>query len=302
MLRKILFGTVIFVGLYAGFIRVQVLFSPSGRQASTQEEGEKKAMQHQLYSFSFSKYTPEGNKEIEIEGDSANLLADTVHLQNVVAKAYAEEVPVTITADTGDYNKSKNKVRLQENVVATTADGTRLLTEELDIYPAEHVLESHIPVKVKKDNINIDGVGARGDSQLKKVKFKKNVTVVIRNSGSQGPGQSSGEPTVITCDGPLIINYDKNIAHFYENVVAEDGRGKLMADKMDVYYNKVSKKVSKIVALGHVVIENPDGNQTFSDSVIYLADEGRVILGGDTEALYYGRGAREEALNQGIPE
>jgi hypothetical protein len=36
-----------------------------------------------------------------------------------------------------------------------------------------------------------------------------------------------------------------------------------------------------------VVIENPDGNKTYSDNVIYLADEGKVILGGDTEALYF---------------
>ncbi len=135
----------------------------------------------------------------------------------------------------------------------------------------------------KKDNINIEGEGARGDSNLKKVKFKKNVTVVV-----QDPKAKAAGPTVITCDGPLTIDYEKNIAHFKENVVAQDARGKLSADIMDVYYNKVSRQVAKIVALGNVVIENPDGNKTYSDSVIYLADEGRIILGGDAEALYFG--------------
>jgi lipopolysaccharide export system protein LptA len=93
------------------------------------------------------------------------------------------------------------------------------------------------------------------------------------------------------------VDYEKNIAHFKDNVVAEDNRGKLMADVMDVYYNKVSSQVSKIVALGNVVIENPDGNQTFSANAIYLAEEGRVILGGDTEAIYF----QGENLNKDIP-
>jgi len=91
---------------------------------------------------------------------------------------------------------------------------------------------------------------------------------------------------VITCDGPLVVDYDKNVARFHDNVVAEDQRGKLRADVMDVYYSKTTRRVSKIVATGNVVVDNPDGNQTYSDNVIYLAEEGRIILGGDAEALY----------------
>ncbi len=156
------------------------------------------------------------------------------------------------------------------------------MTEELQIYPTDRIMETDVQTEVKKDNINIEGTGARGDSGLKKVKFERNVTVVVQDPSDQEAG-----PTVITCDGPLVIDYEKNIAHFKENVVAEDKRGKLMSDIMDVYYNRVSRRVSKIVAIGNVVIENPEGNKTYSDNVIYLADEGRIILGGDAEALYY---------------
>ena len=155
------------------------------------------------------------------------------------------------------------------------------MTEELDIHPEKRMMETDLEAEVKKDNINVKGLGAKGDSRLKKVKFDKNVTVVVQDP--QAPAQ---DPTIITCDGPLVVDYEKNIAHFKDNVIAEDLRGKLTADVMDVYYNKVSRRVSKIVAVGNVIIENPDGNKTFSDNVIYLADEGRVILGGDTEALY----------------
>lgn len=288
MIKRLFLGSLLFVVCYVALVQFQIFVT--NKNAAVPGAGVKQEDNptHKVYSFSFAKYTPEGEKEIEIEGDSADIFASTVDLMNVVAKAYADETPVTITSDTGHYDKPGNKVHLRKNVVATTADGARLLSEELDIDPTQKTMETNVGVQVKKDNINVEGLGAAGDSQLKKVKFKKNVTVVIRSAGDEGSSDTSkGSPTVITCDGPLTIDYSKNIAHFTDNVVAEDERGKLMADVMDVFYNKMSRKVSKIVALGSVVIENPDGNQTFSDSVIYLAEEGRIILGGDTEALYY---------------
>jgi len=282
MIKRFVIGMVVFVVVYIGLVQIQMVITERADKAEHIDDGDDVEPTHKVYFFSFVKYTPEGKKEIEIEGDSADILARTVKLMNVVAKAYAEEIPVTITADHGDYDKAENKIFLRENVVATTADGTRLLTEELDLDPEKRLMETDVKAKVRKDNINIEGTGARGDSQLKRVKFRKNVTVVVQDSGEEASG-----PTVITCDGPLTIDYSKNIAHFKDNVIAKDGRGTLFADTMDVYYNKVSRRVSKIVALGNVVIENPDGNKTYSDSVIYLADEGRIILGGDAEVLYF---------------
>ena len=280
MIKRVLILCVSFVVIYAGIIMLQVLWEKNFPKKVRQEQESPEA-KHKLYSFSFSKYTPEGAKQIEIEGDSADILAQTVELMNVMAKAYAEESPVTITADKGNYDKSANQVNLQNNVVATTENGARLLTEELQILPDRNVMQTDVQAEVKKDNIKVEGLGAQGDSNLKKVRFKKNVTVVV-----QDPSEKKNGPTVITCDGPLVVDYEKNIAHFKDNVVAKDQRGQLNADVMDVYYNRVSRKVSRIVAEGNVTIENPDGNKTYSDSVIYLAEEGKIILGGDTEAIY----------------
>ncbi len=282
MIKRVIIFSVAFILIYTGVVCLQVLVGKRWSKKPVSANNTETA-KHQIYSFSFSKYTPTGEKQIEIEGDSANVLDQNVILMNVVAKAYAEETPVTITADHGDYDKQANKVKLQKNVVATTENGTRLLTEELQIHPDKHLMETELEAQVKKDNINVQGLGASGDSNLKKVEFKKNVTVVV-----QDPTDPTNGPTVITCDGALVIDYEKNIAHFKKNVVAQDNRGKLTADVMDVYYNKMSRKVSKIVALENVVIENPDGNKSYSDSVIYLADEGKIILGGDTEAIYAG--------------
>ncbi len=280
-MRRLLVISFLCLAAYIAWIQFRVLSQKGlfhlGNASKQQQESQK------VYYFSFSKYNPKGGKEIEIEGDSANILGETVDLLNVVAKAYADETPVTITADRGNYQKKTNMMHIEQNVVATTQDGTRMTTDKLDIYPDKHVMENDVQTVVRKNNINVDGIGARGDTNLKRVKFNKNVTVVVQ------PDKKSGEePTVITCDGPLEIDYNRNIAYFKKNVVAKDHRGTLYSDAMDVYYSKTTKKVSKIIAIGNVVIENPDGNKTYSDNVIYLADEGRVILGGDTEALYAG--------------
>ncbi|MFH1208217.1 MAG: LPS export ABC transporter periplasmic protein LptC [Candidatus Omnitrophota bacterium] len=293
MIKRLVFIFVVLVVFYVFFVQMQVVIARKQRaeQGAVQPSEQKP---QKVLSFSFTKYTTEGQREIEIEGDSANILSNTVQLMNVMAKAYAEEVPVTVTADRGNYDKKKNKIHLEKNVVATTDDGTRLMTEALDMSPSEHIVETDLPTQVKKDNINVEGTGARAETNLKKVKFQKNVTVVVQNNEDKETG-----PTTITCDGPLVVDYEKNIAHFRDNVVAQDSRGKLTADTMDVYYNRVSRRVSKIVSAGDVVIENPDGNKTYSDSVIYLADEGRIILGGDTEALYFG-GDAPNGLGKGV--
>jgi len=250
---------------------------PSKQESDAKAEG----APQRVYSFSFSKYTENGERELEIEGDTADILAQEVKLINVIAKAYAAESPITITADRGTFDKTTGDVLLRENVVATTEDGARLLTEELLIHPDDGEMETEIETKVKRDNIHIDGVGAKSDSNIGKVRFKKNVTVVVQDPNSEG-----GNPTVITCDGPLDINYQKNIAHFKKNVVAKDDRGTLNADFMDVFYDKVSRRVSKMVARGNVIIVSTEGNTTYSDNAIYLAAEGRIILGGDVDADY----------------
>lgn len=282
MIKRFLILSVSFIVCYLGLVQVQIFLNHrEAIRSSGKEPAKKEDASHKVYSFSFSKYTTSGDKEIEIEGDSADVFARSVVLRNVIAKAYAEESPVTITADGGTVDKATSKVHLQKNVVATTENGTRLLTEALDILPAKKLLETDVQAEVKKDNISIEGIGARGDSRLKKVKFRKKVTVVIKN-----PQSEKGTPTVITCDGPLVIDYEQNIAHFKKNVVAQDEKGTLRSDAMDVFYNKATRRVSKMVATGNVVVENQDGNRTFSDNVIYLAEEGRIILGGDAEGVY----------------
>ena len=282
MMRKFLFVTFILVGAYIALIQWKLwLHTKRNVPLNVHKEQVQKETAQRVYSFSFSKYTEAGQKELEIEGDSADILSQNVELMNVIAKAYAEESPVTITADQGSINRATSDVLLHNNVVATTETGTRLMTEQLEIDSNNKSLNSDVQTKIKKDNINIEGTGASSDSQLSKVIFKKKVTVVI-----QDPESETSTPTIITSDGPLEVDYKRNIAHFTLNVVAQHERGILNSDYMDVIYDKNTKRVSKIIARGNVTITSKEGNKTYSDNAVYLADKGRIVLGGDVEAEY----------------
>ena len=161
MIRRVLTACFFFILFYTGVVWLQV-FIQNRSQSGQNRNVASPETPHKMYSFSFAKYGRSGEKEIEIEGASANILEKSVELINVVAKAYAEETPVTITADQGDYDKVNNRVHLKKNVVATTENGTRLLTEELQIHPSEHKMETELQAQVKKDNIDVEGLGAAG--------------------------------------------------------------------------------------------------------------------------------------------
>ncbi|MBI4368268.1 MAG: LPS export ABC transporter periplasmic protein LptC [Candidatus Omnitrophica bacterium] len=283
MIRKFVLVSIVLVLAYIALIQWKMWFhfqhdAKFWKSGASEEKAE---VAQRVYSFSFSKYTDHGTKELEIEGDSADIFSQNVALINVIAKAYAEESPVTITADQGSLNRSTSDIHLRNNVVATTENGARLMTDELQIHPDDKRLETDADAKVKKDNINIEGTGAASDSQLNQVTFKKNVTVVV-----QDPDSEAKTPTIITSDGPLEIDYKRNIAHFSQNVVARHDRGTLTADYMDVLYDKDSRRVWKIIARGNVIIVSKEGNTTYSDNAVYLANEGRMVLGGDVEAQY----------------
>lgn len=281
-MRKFLLITIALIVAYIALIQWKLwLYTKRNAQIGMHDEQAQKETAQRVYSFSFSKYTESGQKELEIEGDSADILTQNVELMNVIAKAYAEESPVTITADQGSINRATSDIVLHNNVVATTETGTRLMTERLEIDANHKSLDTDLETKVKKDNINIEGTGASSDSQLSKVTFKKKVTVVI-----QDPESETNTPTIITSEGALEVDYKRNLAHFSKNVVAQHEQGVLNSDYMDVIYDKNTRRVSKIIARGNVIITGKEGNKTYSDHAVYLADKGRIVLGGDVEAEY----------------
>lgn len=251
--------------------------SPKG--SSQQEDADQK-----ILTFSLSG-TEQGKKRWDITGESADILSsDVVELTNIVGKTYTEDSVITITADKGKFDKSSNNMELKKNVVALTEDGAELTTEHLNWNAQKELIWTEDFVQVQKDEVKTTGYGMEARPNLEKVEFKRDVKVNIDPS------------TVITCDGPLQIDYKESIAYLNKNVQVIDERGELAADKARVYFDREEKKIIKVIAEGNVKIKR-DGSVTYSDTAIYYADEMKIVLTGRPKFVIYPENKEEEEGN-----
>lgn len=255
--------------IFSGCAKKEVKVSaPSEEEIAM--EGEQKIMY-----FSLSGYEHGGKKKWEVEGKSADIMADVVNLTEVVAKAYGEEADVTLVADKGIFNRTSNDVHLESNVVATSSEGTKLKTDALEWKNTEERVTTDRFVEVTREDMKTTSIGAEAHPNLKEVEFKKDVKV------------TTGKPeTIITCDGPMEVNYGKNFAVFNNKVKVEDERGQLYCDKATAYYDSKTRQITKVVANGNVKIVR-GGNWTFSDEAVYLAKDEKVILTGSPKVMIY---------------
>jgi len=238
--------------------------------------------------FNLSGFGEGGRKTWEIHGESADIFSDEIYLKDFVGTLYGQE-KIILTAQKGNFNKVQNKVHLQDNVVISTESGARLTTDYLDWDRNTSLVTTEAPVDIKKDNIVTTGVGIKGDTNLKEVDLKKDVKLEINNKKNK---------IVITCTGPLSINYADNTAVFNKDVFADDGQSQMYADSMEVFFEisqsdkssgsfgGKSGKIKKIIARGNVKIVRQD-NVSFSDEAIYNADDKTITLSGKPKLIIY---------------
>lgn len=230
----------------------------------------------QIVAFSLSGYNPDGSKRWDLKGEAAEILGEIVRLSQVVAVAYGNEVNVTLTGDEGTLDKTSNDMTLEHHVVATTTDGARLTTDRLQWHAASQQVTTDAPVLVQRQNLEIEGTAAIAEPEFKRVAVQEAVTVRVRPS------------TLITCAGPLEVDYANHIAVFHENVIVTDERGQIFADRMDVWFEPKTNAILKVVATGHVVIVRGE-NRTYSEQAEYYAEQNKVILTGAPRLEIYSK-------------
>ncbi|MDD4954261.1 MAG: LPS export ABC transporter periplasmic protein LptC [Candidatus Omnitrophica bacterium] len=263
----------------------------------------------QINDFSLAGYGEKGKKTWDIYGKSADVFTDTVKLQDVVSNFYGQDEDVKLTADQGDFNKADGKVHLQENVVITTTGGAKLTTDSLDWDRKNQIVTSKDKVNIQKDNMVTVAQGAKAEPGLKNVTLVKDVQVDINPlTPEQEKAGVSGakEKIVITCNGPVDINYEKNIAVFNNNVKVERTDSTIYSDRMDVYFagNKsqeaqvpvaekekgppelMGSSIEKIVAKGNVRIVR-GANVSYSEEAVYTASDKKIILNGRPKLVIY---------------
>jgi len=237
-----------------------------------------------VLSFNLEGYRDNGQKKWELNGACANILTNVIKLDYITAKAYGDEGSLTLKAKKGMYDKTTRDIVLEENVVGKTSDGTRLITDKLYWKGDEERVMTNSLVRIDKGNLISVGRGAVGSPALKQVELKKNVSVKLREDPS----------TLITCDGPLVVNYKKNISTLYNNVKIVDDRGEIYADVMKILFNPKTRKIVKVIAIGNVRIDK-EGNTTYSEKAVYTVKDGRVRLIGKPKIVVFPKEGKENA-------
>lgn len=264
----------------------------------------------QIMDFSLASFGEKGKKAWDLTGKSADIFSDVVKLKDVIGNLYGKDEDIKLTADKGDFDKAEGKVHLEENVIITTSTGAKLTSDSLDWDRKKQLVTTNDMVNIERGNMVTTASGLHGEPNLKKINLQKDVTVNINPDTEQkGKGPGVKNKIVITCDGPLQIDYDKNIATFNNNVKVDTQDALIDSDIMDVYFGgtgnknspaskKESKamdsvmgsgagsKIDKIVARGNVKITRGE-NISYSDEATYSAMEKKIILSGKPKLIIF---------------
>ncbi len=241
------------------------------------EEKKEPALQ-EVKDFSFVQYKEGGSQKWKMNGKSAEVLDNKVNIEYLSALSFGQGTMLKLKAREGSFDKGENMVYLRDNVVAVSTDGTKLTTDYLVWDRETKNVSTETSVNIKKPNMDITGTGATCDIEGNTAELKHDINAKLI-SDEPGILGFAGEKsqTVITCDGPLELNYKQNRAFFHGNVKVEDSKGSILSDRIDVYFSPETKRVKCVVARGNVKIVNGQ-NVTYSEKAIYLVDQGRVIL------------------------
>ena len=265
------------------------------------------ASDQQINDFSITGYGEKGKKTWELSGQSADIMESEIKLKEVTGKVYGKQEDVTLTADTGNFDKNQGKVRLEKDVVITSSGGTKLTTDYLTWDRNQQTVMTEAMVNIEKDNMVTTATGATCKTDLNKVNLEKDVKVEI-----QPPKEAAAQEfavkdkIVITCEGPMEIDYAKNIAIFNKNVKVSQKDVNLYSDTMEVYFitsdekdatlaNKTDEavmspvsggRIDKIIAKGNVKIERGE-NVSYSEEAVFTAADKKVVLLGKPRLVFY---------------
>ena len=229
-----------------------------------------------ISTFKLEGHTDAGRKKWQVEGETADLLSDTVELSPVRATAYGQ-VEIRLSAQKGSFKKSSQNVHLFGDVVVTTSDGAEMTTQSLNWLQARSEGSTEDWVRVAQPGLVALGLGGTGYPKQKRVWLEKKVTVTLEDPKGK---------TVITCDGPMEVDYGRHKARFWRRVKVVDSKGTIRSDRMDVAFNPANNRMEKAVFWGHVDIEQ--GSQTaHANRVSYWQPLGRIQLTGHPRMIFF---------------
>ena len=289
------------------FVFIFFVFPRFSQGQDLPADNSKDTSDQQISDFSLVGYGEKGKKAWDLSGKSADIFDDVVKLKELTGNLYGAKEDVKLTADRGDFNKTTGKIHVENNVVITTSQGAKLTTDSLDWDRVNSVVSSKDVVNIKKENLFTRARGALGEPNLNKMNLERDVTVEILPQADPSKPAAPAQKVVITCDGPLEIDYQKNVAVFNNNVKVDREDSQIYSDTMDVYFGKnenkleqkesspgadslfAGSKIDKIIAKGHVRTVRGE-NITYSEEALYNGLDNKVVLSGRPRLLIYSTG------------
>jgi len=242
----------------------------------------------QFLGFDLAGYGEDGKKSWELEGQSADIFLDTIKLKDVKAKVFGDE-EIVLTSEKGELDKANNIIYLKEDVVITTETGSKLTTDSLDWMQNDNTITTEDKLTIERENINATSKGGEAQPDLNKAQMLEDVVVEIE-AVDEGGGLKK---TIITCDGPLEIDYEAQIAIFNNNVEVKDESGQIFADTMRVFFNFETKEINRVIANGNVKIVRAE-NISYSDTAVYTTKDKKVVLTGRPKLVLYSEEGLED--------
>lgn len=157
---------------------------------------------------------------------------------------------------------------------------------------------------------NMQVTADKGNYSRKDGKLQLEDNVVVTISPSE---KKAGNKIIITCDGPVEMDYQKKVTVFKNNVKVDTADTLIYSDIMDVYFSSDAKaqpsfgraQIDKIKAYGNVKVVRGE-NISYSDEALYNISDNKIILLGrpklvisSTEEL--GAGLKPEEASSSAP-
>ncbi len=233
---------------------------------------EESRLEQKVLSFTIDGRSPKGARQWHLEGTSADIIEDEIHLHELTAVAYGDNVTINLKSDSGIYRKEKGEVELIGNVEVTSDDGFTLTTDKASWSQLTKDIFTDEIVYINREGMSAVGKGGTANSDSRTAVLKKDVTVSI-------------EPdTEVNCDGALEVDYNANKAVFYDNVRVKDKDGNLIADKLIVDFDPETQQLAQVTAEGNVKLKRGK-SYTISEKAIYTESTRSAKLVGRPQVI-----------------
>ena len=256
--------------------------------ASSTTDAEKPNVTERMSEFTLTGYQQDGSKRWQLNGRGATIEDDVVTILQPDATGYDVARRAYLTASIAQVQQATRHVRMEHEVTIHTSDGLWLTSPVLHWIPDLDQMATDQPVRIETDHILLRGRGATGLAQLKQATLLEDIEMVLNPTEHELPAGEAKQVT-ITCDGPLLFDYEKHIATFEHHVHVNDPQGDLYSDRLVAYLDQATRTIRYAEATGHVTIQQQRNTAT-SERAVYEPAMGKITLVGRPSLLLYPSG------------